>query len=89
MGKTKEGKRSAGPGPGPGSGRVAQSWEKSKNKVSKVRQAICRFCITSVAAQKYARHLKVTHATEEWKEKPWDLREFREKAISFFKTNCF
>ena len=44
MGKTKEGKGSAGHGSGPGSGRVAL-----------------------------------------WKEKPGDLRKFREKKISFFK----
>ena len=83
MGKTKEGKGSAGPGPGPGSGRVAQSWEKSTNKVSKskVRQAICRYCKTSVAAQNYARHLKVTHAEE------WEKNQGR--GDHFFLIRCF
>ena len=47
---------------GRGSGRVTQSWEKKK-KVSqrKLRQAVCRYCHVSVAAQNYARHLKVSH----------------------------
>ena len=83
MGKTKDGK---GSGPGPGPGRNVLSWNKGSSRVSKskVRQAICRYCKKSIAAQNYGRHLKETHK-EEWEANPKDLREFGDKAIRFFK----
>ena len=83
MGKTKDGK---GSGPGPGPGRNVLSWNKGNSRVSKskVRQAICRYCKKSIAAQNYGRHLKETHK-EEWEANPKDLREFGDKAIRFFK----
>ena len=71
-------------GPGPGSGKMAQSWEKKKKvSKSKVRQAVCRYCRLSMAAQNYLRHLKISHK-DEWESNPGDLKEAGDRAISFF-----
>ena len=76
MGKTKGG--------GPGSGRVTQSWEKRKFvSKNKVRQLSCRYCKKPIAAQNYSRHLQTAHK-DEWDANPGDLREFGDRAISFF-----
>ena len=76
MGKTKGG--------GTGSGRVTLSWEKGKFvSKSKVRQLSCRYCKKSLAAQNYARHLQTAHK-DDWDANPGDLREFGDRAISFF-----
>ena len=77
MAKTKSGN-------GPKSGRTTHSWQKSK-RVSKnnVRQATCRYCQISVAAQNYPRHLKLAHRVD-WEENPRDPREFGDRALSFF-----
>ena len=77
MAKTKSGN-------GPGSGRTTQSWQKS-SKVSKnkVRQATCRYCQITVAAQNYPRHLRLAHRAD-WEENPRDIREFGDRALSFF-----
>ena len=76
MGKTKGG--------GPGSGRVTQSWEKRKFvSKNKVRQLSCRYCKKPIAAQNYSRHLQIAHK-DEWDANPGDLREFGDRAISFF-----
>ena len=64
----------------PGSSRTTHSWQKSK---SKVRQATCRYCQKSVAAQNYQRYIKLAQRVDR-EENPRDVREFGDRALSFF-----